>query len=68
MFRLLSRLGEIMPRPPWPTPIKRAFFDAWIDEADMPDEMWNERVNAFCICIKAISPNSSSSDPLALIR
>lgn len=36
-----------MPRPTWPDPIYRAFFDAWINECEMPDEMWDERVDAF---------------------
>ena len=36
-----------MPRPSWPDPIQRAFFDAWIDDADMPDEMRAQRVETF---------------------
>jgi hypothetical protein len=36
-----------MPRPIWPDPIEHAFFDAWIDEAEMPDEMREERREAF---------------------
>lgn len=33
-----------MPRPKWSDPIERAFFDAWIDEAEMPDEMRDQRI------------------------
>lgn len=36
-----------MPRPRWPDPIQRAFFDAWIDEDDMPDGMRDQRTETF---------------------
>ncbi|HEU5230535.1 MAG TPA: hypothetical protein VFU49_22125 [Ktedonobacteraceae bacterium] len=37
-----------MPRPRWSAdPVQRAFFEAWIDEADMPDEIREERIEAF---------------------
>jgi hypothetical protein len=39
-----------MPRPKWADPVARAFFDAWIDDAEMPDEMRDERIAAFQKC------------------
>jgi len=37
-----------MPRSQWSAdPVERAFFEAWIDEADMPDEIREERIEAF---------------------
>lgn len=36
-----------MPISPRPDPVAEAFFDAWIDAADMPDEIREERIAAF---------------------
>jgi hypothetical protein len=36
-----------MPRRKSKDPLKQAFFDAWIDEAEMPDGMRNRKIKAF---------------------
>ncbi len=36
-----------MPRPIWPDAIQRAFFDAWIENANMPDEEREKRIDTF---------------------
>lgn len=36
-----------MPISPRPDPVAEAFFDAWIDAANMPDEIREERIEAF---------------------
>jgi hypothetical protein len=36
-----------MPRARWSDPIQRAFFDAWIDESEMPDEVREQKIDTF---------------------
>ena len=47
-----------MLEPLWPDAIQRAFFDVWIHEAEMPDELRDERVGAFVVRWGGIDVNA----------